>query len=133
MSDMQYTSSLPISWLCAGLALTGVTWAEAQAALAAGMAACLAALDPRHLSSAHTKASSANGTEIQDSAQAAAAMLLPEADVAQAGSVQPSPVQQPREAREASQAALLSSKTACLVKFLQNCKVLQSRHCCMSA
>ena len=118
---------------CAGLALTGVTWAEAQSALAAGMAACLAALDPTRLSSAHDEAFSAAGANTRDSAQAAAAMLLPEADVAQAGNLQPNPVQQPRGAREASQAALLSSKTASLLEFLQGCKVLQSHPCCTLA
>lgn len=106
------------------------------------MATCLAALDPRRLVAAHDEKpedDSAVASLSPDRVMAAAATSLPE-DKMQAGTVQFSPVeavhqampvleQQPG-AEELVQAPPLSSKTACLVGYLQGCKVPQPCQAC---
>ena len=131
---------------CAGFCLTRRTWAEAQAALAAGMAACLAALDPQCLDTNPTPrtGSSSSSTAQDPSAQPAAAMLLPEAAVEQAGTVHPDGALAAQGAQSAhgalpederanaGQPPLLAGKTACLIRFLQGCKVRRAVARCRS-
>ena len=105
--------------------LVGQPWAEAQANLAAGMAACLEALDPLRLDQGIAQPGG-----ISRGSQSQAPHLLPEAAVerlaAQLGYPTPAGAGQGQlplgEQLKHSQ-DLLSSKVTCLVDYLLSCKV----------
>ena len=114
----------------AGMVLAGQPWAEAQAALAAGMAACLEALDPMRLEQGIAQP---GGTT--KGSQSQAPHLLPEAAVERfaaqladptPGVPAPGPGHMWMGEQQKHSQDLLSSKVTCLVDCLLSRKVRSS-------